>query len=400
MTEENNVQDTQEPISKDVTSAFAELISGASNPLNGNKANEITLQTALKTEEKPDSDKDKVDAEAAKTEVKAEAKEEKTSESTKTEEIAKEVSKTPQEPEEQENPESEFVNLINSVVSESGVQFNSLEDLKTVIAENKKFKEAANELSGLTQEERARIEVGREYGDFGLYDRVMGIDTAKLSHKDALKNVYFLDNIGKNQNYLEKAFEKTYLKIYEEDPDEEFSKLQLENDGQEAIQKIIELQKGLKERGKVSGAADESKAIEDKKKEDEKWFAAVDEILSKNDRVTYTLEDGLSFNIVMDDKDKKVIQEFMDKPVAFLKEMITDKDGKWDHKALFEFIMRNKYFDKVIAEARTSGAAHKEEKILKDKKNTVIESGKAGAPESGLDLGDQLAKSVRSLISH
>jgi hypothetical protein len=304
----------------------------------------------------------------------------------------------PLEPITEQIPEEQFVEALNSALNDPDVSFKSLDDIKALVSENKKLKEST-EFQSLTQEERARIEVGREFGDFSLFDRVMGIDTTKLANKEALKQVYFLDNIGKNPQFLEKAFEKEYTKTYEDESDEEFSKMLLENNGQEAINKLIGLQEDLKQRGKISGSANPEQTAEDRKKEDDKWFAAVDKVLETQDRITHKFKDGLSINIVMDAKDKHIIQDAMDKPVPYFISKFKDKDGNVNHEALYKVIMQLEYNEAALEEARKAGAAIHEEKILKDKKNTVIESGKAGDAETKPKLSDQFATNFRNLIN-
>jgi len=310
------------------------------------------------------------------------------------------IENKPEEPETQTEqiPEETFISLLNNAIGDSEVSFKSLEDIKVLVSENKKLKEAT-EFQTLTQEERARIEVGREFGDFGLFDRVMGIDTTKLSPKEALKHAYFLDNIGKNSLFLEKSFEKEYTRTYEDESDEEYSKMLLENNGQEAINKLIGLQEDLKQRGKISGSANQEQSAEDRKKEDDKWFAAVDKVLETQDRITHKFKDGLSINIVMDAKDKQIIQDAMDKPVPYLISKIKDKDGNVNHETLYKVIMQLEYYEAALEEARKAGAAVQEEEILKKKKHTVIETAKAGDAEMKPKLSDQFATSFRNLIS-
>jgi hypothetical protein len=323
---------------------------------------------------------------------KQELNEDGTPKATETKEV--EIKETPTE----QIPEEQFVEALNSALNDPDVNFKSLEDIKALVSENKKLKEST-EFQSLSQEERARIEVGREFGDFGLFDRVMGIDTTKLAPKEALKQVYFLDNIGKNPQFLEKAFEKEYTRTYEDESDEEFSKMLLENNGQEAIKKLIDLQEDLKQRGKISGSANQEQSAEDRKKEDDKWFAAVDKVLEKQDRITHKFKDGLSINIVMDAKDKQVIQDAMDKPVPYFISKFKDKDGNENHETLYKVIMQLEYNEAALEEARKAGAAVQEEEILKKKKHTVIETGKAGDAEMKPKLSDQFATNFRNLIN-
>jgi uncharacterized protein YaaR (DUF327 family) len=297
---------------------------------------------------------------------------------------------------EPEITEEKFIAHLNTAINDPEYSFKSIDDIKAAIEENKKLKQT-NEYQELAPEERARLEMGREYGDYGLYDRVMGIDTAKITPKEALKQAYLLDNVGKNPQFLDRAFEKEFTKKYEEDADEEFSKMLLEDNGQEAIDRIKDLQEDLKKLGQYSGSANTKETEEARKEADNKWFADVDDVINKNDRITYTLEDGLAINIVMDAKDKLTIQEAMDKPLDFVKSFFMDEKGQVDMSALYEFVMRNMYFEPVLNEARKSGAATREEKILKEKKNPIIESSKAGSADVKPNLLDEMVKNWQKI---
>jgi hypothetical protein len=365
-------------------SKVAEALNRQHNPLEEVKAEEFVARPFFEEEVK-----EEVSAET--TEIKPELNEDGTP---KTPEVKAEEGKVV------EDKQVDLLGLLNTTINDPEISFSSVEEIKAIVAENRKFKEAEGQLRELTQEERARIEIGREYGDFGLFDRVMSIDTDKITPKEALRQVYFLDNIEKNPQFLEKAFEKEYIKTYEEESDEEFSKMLLENNGQEAINQINELKNDLKKRGQISGGANPEDAKKAKEEQDKKWFADVDKVMSKSDRVTYNLEGGLAINIVMDAKDKQLIQNAMDRPVDYLKSLITDENGNYDHEALFEFIIRNEYYENALEEARKSGAATREERILKEKKNVIIDTAKAGDAGTETKLSDQLATNFRQLINH
>jgi hypothetical protein len=382
--ENTNTEASKTEGGTNILSTIADTIIKGDNPLESPVDQEFVLEPII-TQEVPTEKKEEAvegNAEGKKEEVKE------TPTEVKTEPIA----------EKKEISINEVIGKLNESLGDDS--FGSVEELKAVIEENKKFKKADSEIRELAQEERARLEVGREYGDYGLYDRVLNIDTAKLSHKEALKQVFFLEKAGKNPMLIEKLFEKDYAKTYEDETDEETSKMLLEDNGQEAIEKIIDLQNDFKKLGQVSGGVDPEKEKKARIEEDNKWFTAVDSVLEKTDRVTYDLEDGLKINIVMDAKDKVGIQDAMDRPIEFLKSMITDDNGKYDHEALLEFVLRNWYYEQALEEARKSGAALREEKILKEKKNSVIESGKAGDVISEIPQVEALAKGLRQVFNH
>jgi hypothetical protein len=395
---ENSQESTNPTLPTEVANSMADLMSKASPLEAANNSKTFVAEPFFKEEETTTEEPKEATTETPLAEKKPETTA--TTEEKPTEKTEEAAQTQVAEPVVEQIPEHEFVNLVNQAIADPDVTFGSIQELKAIVEENKKFKAIEAQYKELTQEERARIEVGREFGDFGLYDRVTGIDTAKLSPKEALRQVYFIENIGKNPQFLEKAFEKQYVKTYEEDPDEEFSRMLLENNGQEAIKTIVELQQDLKKRGQISGGADPEDAKKAKEDQDNAWFAAVDTVLSKNDRVTYDLGEGVKINIVTDVKDKQIIQNAMDRPVEFLRSLITDKDGNYDHEALFEFIHRNVYYEKALEEARKAGAATKEESFLKEKKNQVIESGKAGDVGTESKLSDQMAGNFRQLINN
>jgi hypothetical protein len=385
--ENSKIEDTKAVEETNPFSKVAEAINQQYNPIGEKKQDMFQSEPFFKEEVKEEKTEEKVeegkDTIINKEEKKPEVDTEKIVE---TEIVA-----------EKQITETDILGALNS---ELGASFNSVEDIKALIEENQKFKKADSEIRELGQEERARLEVGREHGDYGLYDRVMGIDTSKLTHKEAIRQVYFLEKSGKNPVLVEKLFEKEFAKTYEEETDEETSKMLLEDNGQEAIEKIIDLQNDFKKLGQVSGGVDPEKEKQAKIEEDDKWFAAVDSVLGKTDRVTYDLEDGSKINIVMDVNDKPLIQDAMDNPIPFLKSLITDDNGNVDHEAQLEFVLWNFYKEKALDEARKSGAALREEKILKEKKNSVIETGKAGDAVAETPVGEQIAKNFRSLINY
>lgn len=384
------IENTQEltPL-ESIGSTLAEALNKQDNPLEAEENDSFVARPFFEEEEEI---KEEVVAETEATE----AKEPELNEDGTVKEPV--VETTPITPD--QIPEEAFIGLLKGAINDPEISFDSLEDIKQAFEDSKKFKEANGQLQGLSQEERARIEVGREFGDFGLFDRVMGIDTNKISHKEALRQVFFLDNIGKNIQFLEKTFERDFARTYDEEPDEEFSKMSLENNGQEAIDKIIEVQEGLKKRGQISGSADQEDAKKAKIEEDNKWFAEVDKVIEKNDRVTYTLEDGLVINIVMDAKDKNTIRDAMDNPIGYMKSQFTDETGKVDHEDLLEFVLRNMYYETALNEAKKSGAAFREDKILKEKKNAVIENPKAGSADTRTNVSDQIASNLSRLINY
>jgi hypothetical protein len=378
--------EAQNPL-ESIGETLANSLNKQANPLETPSNQMFVAEPFFKEEEKVE---EKVEEG---TEVKAVEEVKKPETEIKTEEKATET---------QIEAKAPVVDLV-ALLNESGVQVSSVDQIKSIIEENTNFKKAESEYRELTQEERARIEVGREFGDFGLYDRVMKIDTKAITAKEALRQVFILDNLNSNPQYLEKKFEKDFTKDYEEEADTEYSALELENNGRKAIDRLIELQQDLKERGKISGGIDPEQARKDQEVIDSKWYESVDSVLSKSDRVSYELEDDstkekFSINIVMDVKDKQLIQDAMDRPLEYLRSKITDEKGNYDHEALFEFILRNENFEKALDEARKSGAAVREESILKAKKHTVIESGKAGEPGNEAKPIEQIAKSFQQMI--
>jgi hypothetical protein len=354
-------------------------------------ATELAKEVALPSDEAKST-------ETAATETKAteEAKTEATAEATPDQEATKVEDKPTEETAVEQIPESEFVAMLNEAIADPEISFNELAEIKALIEENRQFKEAASQLQGLTQEERARIEIGREYGDFGLYDRITSIDTASLTPKEAMKQVFFLENIGKNTQLLEKQFEREYTKKYEEDPDEDYSKMLLKQDGEDAIKALIGAQADLKKRGQISGGVDPEVAKKAKQKEDEAWLAAVDTVINKNKKATHTFADGLAIHSPVKDKDVPLIRDYCDRPIEFLRSLITDKDGKYDHDKLWNVVVRNVYWGDFMDEARKAGAAIKEESFLKEKKNAdVIKTPAAGDAEAKFDALNALAASIR-----
>jgi hypothetical protein len=381
----NTVETSKETPANDF-SKVAGFLNKQTNPLTepqheSFKAEPFFKQEETKEEETKSEEEKKPETQEAAKET-PEVKTEPAKETTPSVETTREV------------PEYEIVAQFND---KAGTSFGSLDEITSALEEYQKFKQAESEVLQLSSEDRARLEIGREYGDYTLYDRIMSIDTTKLTHKEALRQAYLLEHEGTPQ-FLEKAFEREFKKSYEEDPDEEFSKDALENNAQQAIKKIRETQESFKQLGQVNGGVDPEEAKRVKAEADEKWFASVDSVLNKVDRLTYQLEDGLNLNIVMDAKDKNVIQAAMDQPIEWLRREITDDKGATDHEALMELVFRHVYYEKALQEAYKLGAASQEEKILKQKKNITIETTKAGDPGQGSKPLDSLAEKFRQSI--
>jgi hypothetical protein len=153
MTEEN-ISNTEtknpETITNEFSKEFAEALNKQHNPLTEPVYEEFKSEPFFKEEEKPEE------------EVVSETKVEETKEEEKVE------TKTEEVPEERKITEQDILGFL----LENQVQVNSVDEIKSLLEENKKYKGIESELRELTQEERARLELGREHGDFGLYDHI------------------------------------------------------------------------------------------------------------------------------------------------------------------------------------------------------------------------------------
>lgn len=257
-------------------------------------------------------------------------------------------------------------NDIVGVLQEAGLSVQSFQQIQEALAIKDQYTKTQKEFSGLSDDERRRIAVSREFGDATLYDRISAINADVIPDKEILRQIYFIENSGKSIDFLTKQFDRNYKKDYEEDEDEDFLKLKLAEDARLARETMKNFQEVLK--SKTIGDTAKDQPIDDSVERQQAWRANADKILESNDRVIYTIGDS-QISVPMDPSSKAIVQQAMYDPMGFIKEAISNEDGSIDHEALFEFIMRNVNFEKILTETKATSRANFQETQLKTLRN-------------------------------
>lgn len=301
-----------------------------------------------------------------------------------------------------ELPELDELDVVG-LLQEADIQVGSLEEIKEALALKSKYNETQSEFAGLTEDEKRRVAIGREFGDPNLYDRVKSLNTDLLPEKEILRQVFFLKNHGKSPEFLSMKFDRDFSAKYQlaekditsaEDATEEqeikFTKLSLADDAAEARELLKNFQDVLAT--KTIGSTTPL-APEDDTEFQENWAKGVDTVLEKTDRVSYNV-DGTSVSIVMDPENREIVESFMRNPIQSIIDMVTDDSGNIDPEALFELAMRNVNFSKILGEVKKVGGATFHESQLKANKNIVTPaaSGKLEVPKQTAQ--DQFANYV------
>jgi len=255
------------------------------------------------------------------------------------------------------------------VLQEAGISVNSFKEITEALQLRDQYKTTQKEFSGLSEDEKRRIAVARKFGDPNLYDRVTSVNADVLPEKEILRQIYFLENSGKSIDFLSKQFERNYKKDYEtieEEEDQDFIRLKLQEDAREAREKMKAFQDVLK--AETLGGAETQETPDDTEERNQAWRGSVDYVLDNADRVAYSIGET-EISIPMDPASRDIIQNAMYDPIRFIMEAISDDNGNTDHEALFEFIMRNVNFEKILAEAKNTGRANFQETQLRQLRN-------------------------------
>ncbi len=258
---------------------------------------------------------------------------------------------------------------IVGVLQEAGIGVNSFKEITEALQLREQYKTTQKEFSGLSEDEKRRIAVARKFGDPNLYDRVISVNADVLPEKEILRQIYFLENSGKSIDFLSKDFERRYKRDYEtveDEDDQDFIRLKLQEDAREARDKMKAFQDVLK--GETLGDTTVPETPDDTEKRSQEWRGGVDYVLENADRVAYSIGDT-EISIPMDPASRDIVQNAMYDPIGFIMEAISDDNGNTDHEALFEFIMRNVNFEKILAEAKATGRANFQETQLKQLRN-------------------------------
>ncbi len=271
-----------------------------------------------------------------------------------------------------------------------GVKFDSLDEIpKIVKAYNDLLAKGSNE--DLSPEEKVRLKIGRETGDWTLYDRISTIDTKSITAVDAMKTKFVLENPKMPAALAERVFEKN-LQARVAGDDEEFATHLIEFEGNEAKAWLDAKKESMK-------PTEDSPAVVDSKEVDNQWFAGVDNIVSviQNDknRITYEFDEK-EVNVDVDQTELKDLRDAMDKPIEWLKDKIINEDGSYNFENLAHLVLKDMHHDKIVKEAYELGRVHQEQHILNKNKGTTQARSATGAPQNNVDGRDELAAIFKS----
>ena len=297
------------------------------------------------------------------------------------------------EPEEQEYELTQEDVL--GLLSQAGVNAQSLEDIQEALRIKEEVAKNSQAYSGLSKEEQAMIASYREYGDVNYYGRIMGIQTDALPEKEILRQSYLLKHSDTDVALASRLFEREYTKKYEEEEDEEIARLLLKRDTEAAIKDIKSKQEEIS--GKTIGAASQPE-VQDTSAQDQVWFQKVDEVLGKYNSIAFPIDDKTEVSIAMDQADVEAIKQGMDQPIEFIKSFILNDSGQVDYDRLYEFVMRNYYFETILAEAAITSKSVTQEEALKEARNPHSSSVPRPLDAHGDEQRDHIAKAFGSFL--
>ena len=290
-----------------------------------------------------------------------------------------------EEVEETEDP----VSWLNEQWREQGVKINTLDEIPAIIKDYQKL--LANKPADLSKEEQARIKLGRETGDWGLYDRIVSIDTNNIENTEAMKTKFFLENPKMPRLVAEQLFERNLRKSVNPDEDsEEFIKHYLEYEGAQAKQWLEE------KKASINTAEDSN--VEEVKQDDGIWFKGVDAVINQlaqdKNQITYELEDK-AVNVVIDQDELLELRDAMDNPQGWIRDNILNEQGGWDFEKLAQLILKDMHINKIGKEYYELGRVHQEQHLLSKQRGTTTQTTATGAPKNNADPRDNFAQAFK-----
>lgn len=288
-----------------------------------------------------------------------------------------------------EEEDGDPVEWLNEQWREKGVKINSLDDIPEIIKEYNRLK--AEKPAGLSAEEQARIKLGRETGNWQLYDQIVSIDTTKIDAREAMKTKFILERPAMSPILANQMFEKELKRVLSEDDSEEFIQQYLEYEG--AIAK-----KWLDDKKTSINTAEDSNVEEKVKESEDIWFKGVDTVINQlvtdKNQITYELEDGKSVNVVIDQDELRELRDMMDSPQGWIRDNILNEQGGWDFEKLAQLILKDMHSDKISKEFYELGRVHQEQHLLSKQRGTT-QSTATGAPKNNTDIRDNFAQAFQ-----
>lgn len=278
---------------------------------------------------------------------------------------------------------------LNEQWRSEGLKFESLNDIpKLVKSYNDLLTKSKSQ--DLTPEEKTRIKIARETGDWTLYDRVSTIDTQSITAVDALKAKLILENPKLPPSIIDKKFEadlNARMAHYDEDLAAELLKVE----GNEAKAWLDAKKQSMK-------PAEDSTEIVDTKEADNKWFEGVDKVIGviqqNKNRITYEFDEK-EINVDIDQTELIELRDAMDKPYEWLKDRALNDDGSYDFQKLAHLVLKDMHHDKIVKEAYERGRVDQEQYILSKQRGTSPKAA-TGAPQNNSDPRDELAAIFKS----
>ena len=300
--------------------------------------------------------------------------------------------------ESQEKPDSEYsqfmddegnflveteqvVELFNDA---TGMNFRDIDSIQELIQSGMQVQKGEQELNGLSPEEREMVLFSRDNNnDLSLYGLIKSSDPSTWDADEAIKQKTILDNKDKNPElvqYLVKGELDKYKPELDEDGEvvDQNQARKLELLKADAAQTAKAYFSNLK--GTLSDYNGE-KALqveqEQKQESNKKWITLVDTMLNQPPETSYMVGDS-EVKVVLDKENFKEVQSIMDDPGAFLKEVIgfDVETGLPDAEKLYNFALREVYFDTIMSETYNNGIADSEIKQNRVSKNIGDERAK------------------------
>lgn len=297
------------------------------------------------------------------------------------------VNAAPETPNEQdpEEEDGDPVEWLNEQWREKGVKISSLDEIPQIINDYNRM--MAEKPAGLTAEEQARLKLGRETGNWQLYDQIVSIDTKTIDAREAMKTKFILEKPDMPRHFAETLFEKELKKIFSEDDSDEFIQQYLEYEG--AIAK-----KWLDDKKASINIAEDSTVEEKVKASEGEWFKGVDTVINQivldKNQITYELEEGKAINVVIDQDELNDLKDMMDSPQGWIRDNILNDQGGWDFEKLGQLMLKNMHFEKIGKEFYELGRVHQEQHLLNKQRGNNSQQTATGAPRNNVDPRDNV----------
>lgn len=290
----------------------------------------------------------------------------------------------------EEEEEGDPVEWLNDQWREKGVKIESLDEIPQIInAYNKLLSEKPTAYSA---EEQARIKLGRETGNWQLFDQIASIDTAKIDAREAMKTKFILERPSMSTALANQMFEKELKRVLSEDDSEEFIQQYLEYEGALAKKWLDE------KKDSINNVAEDSKVEEKVAETEGHWFKGVDEVIGQlvldKNQITYELEDGKAINVVIDQEELQELRDMMDSPQGWIRDNILNDQGGWDFEKLGHLMLKNMHSDRISKEFYELGRVHQEQHLLSKQRGTTQQTA-TGAPKNNADVRDNFAQAFQ-----